>query len=85
MGATKFNGAPHSRSAVTKVRIPITPPLGSEIEAPAKRGRRSKSFPAAEAIAAGAESSQLDEFRTGSRSSRCQIQNSLAMLEVCWD
>jgi hypothetical protein len=25
------------------------------------------------------------KFRTGSRSSRCEIQNTLAMLEVCWD
>jgi hypothetical protein len=25
------------------------------------------------------------KFRTGSRSSRSEIQNSLAMLEVCWD
>jgi predicted transcriptional regulator len=34
---------------------------------PAKRGRRSKSFPAAEAIGAfvGAESSQLDEIQNG--------------------
>jgi hypothetical protein len=32
------------------------------------------------------ESSQLDEIQDGlSRSSRCEIQNSVAMLEVCWD
>jgi len=46
------------------------------------------SSPAAEAIAGfvGAESSQLDEIQNaGSRNSRCEIQNSLARLEVCRD
>ena len=32
------------------------------------------------------ESSQSSmKFRAGSRSSRCEVQNSVAMLEVCWD
>jgi hypothetical protein len=41
--------------------------LRRAFEAPAKRGRSSKSFPAAEAIGAfvGAESSQLDEIQNG--------------------
>ncbi len=32
------------------------------------------------------ESSQLDEIQDGLKElSRCEIQNSVAMLEVCWD
>ena len=32
------------------------------------------------------ESSQLDEIQHGLKElSRCEIQNSVAMLEVCWD
>jgi predicted transcriptional regulator len=51
----------------TTLSVRIDKHTKARLEAPAKRGRRSKSFPAAEAIAAfvGAESSQLDEIQNG--------------------
>jgi hypothetical protein len=52
-------------NTTTTLSVRIDKHTKARLAVPAKRGRRSKSFPAAEAIAAfvGAESSQLDEIQ----------------------
>jgi predicted transcriptional regulator len=61
----------HEATEVVAEGVRIDADTKERLEALAERARRSKSFPAAEAIAAfiEAESWQLDEMQAGSRSS----------------